>query len=63
MTSRPWRHATFVLGGAITAALLATAGLSLVYTPADPLAMSIGARLQVSIRSGPTRSAATSSRA
>ncbi len=46
MTSRPWRHATFVLGGAITAALLATAGLSLVYTPADPLAMSIGARLQ-----------------
>jgi peptide/nickel transport system permease protein len=46
MTSRPWRHATFVLGGTITAALLATAGLSLVYTPADPLAMSIAARLQ-----------------
>lgn len=46
---RPLRHVTFTLGAAITLALLVTAGLSLVYTPADPLAMSIAARLQ-----GPT---------
>ena len=48
---RPLRHVTFTLGAAITLALVATAGLSLVYTPADPLAMSITGRLQ-----GPTGS-------
>jgi peptide/nickel transport system permease protein len=46
---RPFRHVTFTLGLAITALLLATAGLSLVYTPRDPLEMSIAGRLQ-----GPT---------
>ena len=45
----PFRHVTFTLGLAITALLLATAGLSTVYTPRDPLEMSIGGRLQ-----GPT---------
>jgi peptide/nickel transport system permease protein len=44
MSSR--RHVTFALGLAITALLVATAGLSLVWTPADPLAMSITGRLQ-----------------
>jgi len=48
---RPLRHLTFTLGAAITLALIATAVLSLVYTPADPLAMSITGRLQ-----GPTGS-------
>src|SRR6267378_3753234 len=43
---RPWSHLTFALGVAITASLVLTAGLSLVYTPRDPLAMSITARLQ-----------------
>src|SRR5262249_25010992 len=43
---RPLRHLTFTLGLAITALLLATAALSLVYTPQDPLAMSITGRLQ-----------------
>jgi peptide/nickel transport system permease protein len=43
------RHVTFTLGAAITLALVATAALSVVYTPADPLAMSIAGRLQ-----GPT---------
>src|SRR5574341_808718 len=42
----PLRHATFALGLAITALLLLTAALSLVYTPKDPLAMSITGRLQ-----------------
>jgi peptide/nickel transport system permease protein len=37
---------SFVIGVAITGMLLATALVSLVWTPADPLAMSIGARLQ-----------------
>jgi peptide/nickel transport system permease protein len=46
MTRRPLRHATFVLGAAITALLLSTAAVSLVWTPRDPLAMSIPARLQ-----------------
>ena len=46
---RPLRHVTFALGAVITLALLATAALSVVYTPADPLAMSITGRLQ-----GPT---------
>ena len=40
------RHVTFAIGLAITLALLATAALSLVYTPRDPLEMSIAGRLQ-----------------
>jgi peptide/nickel transport system permease protein len=48
MTRR--RHLTFLIGAAVTVALLATAALSLVYTPQDPLAMAIAARLE-----GPTR--------
>jgi peptide/nickel transport system permease protein len=43
---RPLRHLTFTLGAALTVALVLTAALSLVYTPADPLAMSITGRLQ-----------------
>ena len=43
---RPFRHVTFSLGVAITVLLIATAALSLVYTPQDPLAMSIIGRLQ-----------------
>jgi peptide/nickel transport system permease protein len=43
---RPLRHLTFTLGAALTAALILTAVVSLVYTPADPLAMSITGRLQ-----------------
>jgi peptide/nickel transport system permease protein len=46
---RPFRHLTFTIGLVITLALLATAALSLVYTPRDPLEMSIAGRLQ-----GPT---------
>ena len=46
---RPLRHVTFGLGVVITLLLVATAALSLVWTPADPLAMSIAVRLQ-----GPT---------
>ena len=44
--ARPFRHVTFVIGLAITVALLATAVVSLVYTPRDPLEMSIAGRLQ-----------------
>src|SRR6058998_3143448 len=43
---RPLRHVTFAMGAAITALLIATAALSLVYTPRDPLTMSITGRLQ-----------------
>jgi peptide/nickel transport system permease protein len=46
---RAFRHVTFVIGLAITLALVVTAALSLVYTPRDPLEMSIAGRLQ-----GPT---------
>src|SRR5262245_66117649 len=46
MRRRPFRHLTFTLGVVITALLIATAALSLVYTPQDPLAMSITGRLQ-----------------
>jgi peptide/nickel transport system permease protein len=46
VTHRPGRHVTFVLGLAITALLVVTAALSSVWTPADPLAMSIAGRLQ-----------------
>src|SRR2546427_3229553 len=44
MSSR--RHLTFALGVAISLALAATAALSLVYTPRDPLAMAGAARLE-----------------
>lgn len=43
---RALRHVTFVIGLAITLALLATAAVSVVYTPRDPLEMSIAGRLQ-----------------
>ena len=46
MRRRPLGHATFTLGAAITMALVAVAALSLLYTPSDPLAMSITGRLQ-----------------
>lgn len=46
MRTRPLRHVTFALGLAITTLLLLTAALSFVYTPKDPLAMSIAGRLQ-----------------
>lgn len=48
-TRRALRHVTFVLGVVITLSLVATAGVSLVWTPADPLSQSIDSRLQ-----GPT---------
>jgi len=44
--NRAFRHVTFTIGLAITIALLGTAALSLVYTPRDPLEMSIAGRLQ-----------------
>jgi peptide/nickel transport system permease protein len=44
--SRALRHVTFTLGLAITALLLLTAAVSLVYTPRDPLEMSMEARLE-----------------
>jgi peptide/nickel transport system permease protein len=43
---RPLRHATFTAGLTITVLLIATAATSLVYTPRDPLEMSITGRLQ-----------------
>ena len=43
---RPLSHLTFTLGLAITALLLLTAAVSLVYTPRDPLEMSMEARLE-----------------
>jgi peptide/nickel transport system permease protein len=43
---RPLRHLTFTLGLAITGLLLLTAAVSLVYTPRDPLEMSMEARLE-----------------
>ena len=46
---RPLRHVTFVVGALITMLLIATAIVSLAWTPADPLAMSISGRL-----TGPT---------
>src|SRR5512135_3381979 len=39
-------HVTFTVGLVITVALVATAAVSLVYTPRDPLEMSIVGRLQ-----------------
>ena len=43
---RALRHVTFALGAAITALLVLTAAASFVWTPTDPLAMSIAARLE-----------------
>jgi peptide/nickel transport system permease protein len=43
---RPFRHATFTVGLTITLLLIATAATSLLYTPRDPLEMSITGRLQ-----------------
>ncbi|MFZ1057675.1 MAG: ABC transporter permease [Candidatus Rokuibacteriota bacterium] len=42
----PFRHVTFTLGFAVSALLVLTAALSLVYTPQDPLQMFIAGRLQ-----------------
>ena len=50
MRRRPLRHATFTLGAVITLSLIVVAALSLIYTPLDPLAMSMTARLE-----GPSR--------
>jgi peptide/nickel transport system permease protein len=44
--ARPFRHITFTLGFAVTLLLVVTAAVSLVYTPRDPLEMSITGRLQ-----------------
>src|SRR2546430_13693588 len=49
------RHLTFVLGAVISLALAATAALSLVYTPRDPLAMAGAARLEGASRTHPLR--------
>src|SRR3972149_5026398 len=43
---RPFRHVTFTLGFAVSALLVLTAALSLVYPPQAPLQMSITSRLQ-----------------
>jgi peptide/nickel transport system permease protein len=43
---RAWQHRTFVVGLAITAAIVLVAALSLAYTPWDPLQMDIAARLE-----------------
>lgn len=51
MSRRPGRHVAFVTGLVITGLLVATAAVSLVWTPADPLSMSIAGRLE-----GPSRS-------
>ena len=46
MRKRLFRHVTLAIGAAITAVLILTAAVSFVYTPADPLAMSITGRLE-----------------
>ena len=43
---RPFRHVTFTAGVLVSLLLVATALLSLAWTPRDPLAMSIATRLQ-----------------
>jgi peptide/nickel transport system permease protein len=43
---RPFRHVSFTFGLVLTLGLLATAAVSFVYTPRDPLEMSIAGRLQ-----------------
>ncbi len=49
---RAGRHVTFTIGFVITLALLATAVVSLVYTPRDPLEMSIGIGVGLGMLSG-----------
>jgi peptide/nickel transport system permease protein len=46
VSRRARRHVTFVLGLLVTLTLVATAAVSLVYTPVDPLQMAPGERLQ-----------------
>ncbi|MBI4638248.1 MAG: ABC transporter permease [Candidatus Rokubacteria bacterium] len=46
MRRRPLGHVTFTLGVILTGLLVATAALSFVYTPVDPLAMAIATRLE-----------------
>jgi len=47
MTSgRPWRHVTFTLGALLTLGLITVAVLGSLWTPTDPLAISISSRLQ-----------------
>jgi peptide/nickel transport system permease protein len=46
LIGRALRHVTFTVGLGVTLVLLLTAALSLVYTPKDPLEMSITGRLQ-----------------
>jgi peptide/nickel transport system permease protein len=53
MRRRVFRHVTLALGAGITALLLITAAVSLIYTPADPLAMSIAGRLEPPTRDHP----------
>lgn len=43
---RPLRHVTFTVGLVITLALVAVAAVSFLYTPADPLEMSMTGRLE-----------------
>ncbi|MBI4562331.1 MAG: ABC transporter permease [Candidatus Rokubacteria bacterium] len=43
---RPFRHVTFTIGFVISALLVLTAAISLIYTPEDPLQMSLVGRLQ-----------------
>src|SRR5438093_1161250 len=50
---RPWRHVTFTLGVLLSLALITVAVVSLAWTPTDPLAMSIVARLQAPSSSHP----------
>src|SRR5262249_46167623 len=52
-SGRPRRHATFTLGALLPPALITVAVVSLVWTPTDPLAMSIAARLQAPSTSHP----------
>lgn len=47
---RSLHHVTFLIGAVLTLALLTTAAVSLVWTPRDPLTMSIAGRLE-----GPSR--------
>lgn len=46
MSRRRSTHVAFVMGLGITSLLIGTAALSLVWTPADPLTMAIGGRLE-----------------
>jgi peptide/nickel transport system permease protein len=53
MTRHRRFHAAFLIGLAITSSLVVAAAVSLVWTPADPLAMSIAGRLQAPSRAHP----------